>query len=273
MKTKKKKIYIKVLENFTLAKCISALITIPMLAGIRYAITGNISIDPSNFLTNTGLGLLAFTINTSFIGLLSEYLGIKGLNLNLKELFFGLEKIELGDNSPPKVSDKVKFKLYLAMDSDEQSNPRPLDKGKEVESTQPYSAGGRGGYFSSLFTPKTNPGPGFNVPGGEVPISDDICKHLDYNPNLLKQIKTMDLETAVEQRNNNHLLVGEMNNRLAYAQNALNGQPVISTTLQQHNLKNLILKDLKEMSEIKEKAEGRILLLNSRIEYIVNKLR
>lgn len=275
MKTKQK-FFIKVLANFTVAKFISALITISMLAATKYAITGNIYIDPCKLFTNIAVGLLGFTINTGFIGLLSEYLGIKGLNLNLKELFFGFDKIQLGDASPPKVSDKFKVKLYSSMDLDEQPNSRPLDKGKGVESTESYSTRGRGfsnWNTSSIFTPKTNPGPGFNVPGGEVPINDPICKHIKYNTNILKQFKTMDLETAVEQRNNYHILIKEMDKKLTYTQNALNGEPVISTTIQQLNLRNLILKDLKELSEIKSSAEGKVTLINSRIEFIVNKLR
>jgi len=144
MKTTKNKLYIKVLTNFTVAKFISALLTISLLAVIKYAITGNIYIDPSYLLTNIGVGLLGFTINTGFIGLLSEYLGIKGLNLSLKELIFGLEKIQLADTTPPKVSDILKVKQYLAMNSDEQSNSRLLDKGKGIESTEPSPAGGRG---------------------------------------------------------------------------------------------------------------------------------
>jgi len=48
-----------------------------------------------------------------------------------------------------------------------------------------------------------NPGAGFNVPGGEVPIRDEICKHIDYNSHILKQFKTMDLEVAMVQRHNN----------------------------------------------------------------------
>jgi hypothetical protein len=52
-----------------------------------------------------------------------------------------------------------------------------------------------------VFFPKTiNPGPGFNVPGGEVPIRDEICKHIDYNSHILNQFKKMDLKTALEQR-------------------------------------------------------------------------
>lgn len=162
------------------------------------------------------------------------------------------------------------------MNSEEQANPRPLDKGKGVEYTVPSPAGGRGfsGLDSStLFRPKTNPGPVFNVAGGEVPIRDDICKHINYNPHFLKQFKTMDLETAVVQRDNYYLLIREMNNRLAYTQNALNGEPVVSTTLQQLNLRNLIIKDLNDLNVIKSNAEGRVALVNSRIEFIVNKMR
>jgi len=275
MKINKKNYILKILANFTLAKIISALITITMLAAIKYAITGNLYIEYCNFFTNVGVGLLGFTINTGFIGFLSEYLGINGLNINLKELMFGFEKIEVGDTCPTKVSDKLKVKVYLAMDSGEQSNPnKPLDKGKGVESTEPsFPTGAFSGRDpSSIFLPKTNPGPGFNVPGGEVPIRDDICKHIDYNPNILKQFRTMDLETAVEQRNNNFLLVRNMNNRLAYAQNVLQGLPTVPTTQEELNLKNLISKDLKEMNDVKIKAEARATLLNSRIEFIENQI-
>lgn len=68
--TKKNYFFIKVLENFTAAKIIFALITIPMLAVVKYAITGNIQIYPSYLFAKLGAGLLSFTINTDFIGLL-----------------------------------------------------------------------------------------------------------------------------------------------------------------------------------------------------------
>jgi hypothetical protein len=270
----KNKLYIKVLANFTLAKFISALITITMLAAIKYAITGNFYIEYCNFFTNIAVGLLGYTINTGFSGLLSEYLGLKGLNLNLKELMFGFEKLEIGGPCLPKGSDKLKLKFTLTMDSGgDESNTKPLDKGKGVY-TEPIGARGFSGRDPSyLFLPKTNPGPGFNVPGGEVPIRDEICKHINYNPHILRQFKTMDLETAVEQRNNNYILIRNMISRLAYAENALRGEPAIPTTEHQYNLRNLILRDLKEMNEIKIKAEGRIVLLNSRIEFIENNTR
>ena len=267
-------IFKKYLANITLAKFISTLLTITVLAAFKYAITGNIHIDPSHFFTNIGVGLLAFTIKTLFNGLLSEYLDLKGINLNLKELMFGYEKIQVGGHTPPKVSDKDNIKVYLPMNSDEQSNAGSQDKGKGVEYTQSPSAGARafsGGDPSSFFLPKTNPGPGFNVPGGEVPIREDICKHISYNTHILKQFKTMDLETAVVQRNNLSHLIKEMENRLIYAQNVLNGQPTIPTNIHQFNLRNQILKDLKEMNDIKTNAEGRWILINSRVEFIENK--
>jgi hypothetical protein len=48
-----------------------------------------------------------------------------------------------------------------------------------------------------FFPQRINPAPGFNVPGGEVPITDPICQHIDYNTRILSQFKTMDLETAI----------------------------------------------------------------------------
>lgn len=80
----------------------------------------------------------------------------------------------------------------------------------------------------------------------------------------------MDLETALEQRHNNSLLVNSMNHKLAYAHRALEGIPAIPTTEQDFRLKNKILKDIKQMSESKSNAEGRIVLLTSRIDFIVN---
>lgn len=266
MKTKNK-IYMKVLANFTIAKFISALITITMLAAIKYSITGSFYIEYSNFPANVAVGLLGFTINTGFVGIFSDYLGLKGLNLNLKELMFGFEKLEIGGPSLPQGSDKLKVKISYAMDSQgEPSNTKSLDKGKGVYTEPAFTRG-------PLFSPRTNPGPGFNVPGGEVPIGDEICKHIDYNTHILRQFKNMDLETAIEQRNNNHLLIRNMINRIAYAQNALQGEPAIPTNEHQYNLRNLILKDLNDMNAIKIKAEGRIALLSSRIDFIVINMR
>jgi hypothetical protein len=44
--------------SFTLAKCLSALISISVIAGIRYYFFGNIHLDSNEFCSNVGIGLL-----------------------------------------------------------------------------------------------------------------------------------------------------------------------------------------------------------------------
>lgn len=166
-----------------------------------------------------------------------------------------------------------------------------LDKGKGVDRTvhpnydrnsgnvpssiePPYSAWSRvfhpaGVDTASVFSPKKiNPGPGFNVPGGEVPIRDEICKHIDYNSHILSQFKKMDLETAIQQINNNLALIKVLQEKLDFASNALSNVPTIPTTQYEFRLKNQILRDLNELNINKTRAEARVTLLNSRIEFI-----
>jgi hypothetical protein len=264
--------FLGLLANFTLAKFLSAFFTITLLAGIKYAISGNFHVEYSNFLTNIGIGLLSFTLNTGFVGLFSDYLGLKGINFNLKEFLFGFNVVGVGKASSfaLKEPDNVKIKVYLAMESnDGVSNTENLDKGKgkEVEYTEAPLSGRD--TSSLIFSNKTNPGPGFNVPGGVVPISDDICKSIQYNSHILNQFKTMDLETAIEQRDNNIRLIGVLEHKLAYAHNTLQKIPAIPTTERNYHLKNEILYDLKNMSEIKKNAEGRTILLSARIDFIL----
>lgn len=124
-----------------------------------------------------------------------------------------------------------------------------------------------------LFFPKKSyfP-PGFNVPGGEVPFNDEICKHIDYNTHILSQFKKMDLETAIEQRNNNLKLFETMQTKIAYAEGVLSKIPTIPTTEYEFKLKNQILKDLDQLNRHKVRAEARATLLNSRIQFIeINK--
>jgi hypothetical protein len=267
MKSKMAKPVLKILASFTLAKFISALITIISLAGIKYAISGNLHVEYCNFFTNIGIGLLSFTLNTGFLGLLSDYLGFKGINLSLKEIIFGFDVAEVANPSsfPLKKADNAKIKVFLAMESnDDVSNSSDnLDKGKGKALPDRD--------ISSLIHPnRTNPGPGFNVPGGVVPISDDICKSINYNSHILRQFRTMDLEVAIEQRNNTITLIRVLEHKLAYAQNALQQVPTIPTTEREFKLKNVILKDINDMSKTKNNSEGRVILLNSRIEFIEN---
>jgi hypothetical protein len=270
MRLNLRKFILKGLANFTLAKFLSALITVIAIAGIKYAISGNFHIEYCNFLTNVGIGLLSFSLGTGFLGLVSEYLGLKGINFNLQQFIFGFHVAEVGKPSslPFKEPDNVKIKVILAMESNDNvsNSSGNLDKGKgkEVYTEAP---------FPYRETQKINPGPGFNVPGGVVPISDQICKYINYNSHILNQFKTMDLVTAIEQRNNNMTLIRTMEEKLAYAESALQQLPTDRTAEENKHLKNIITKDIKEMTEIKENAEGRITLLSSRIQFIEGKIQ
>jgi hypothetical protein len=170
---------------------------------------------------------------------------------------------------------------YIDMNESENNNEaqsKDLDKGKgkETESVPPFSIWAQvfpGKDPSSVFFPiRTNPGPGFNVPGGEVPLNDEICKHIDYNGHILRQFRTMDLETAIEQKNNYMSIIKVIDTKLAYAQNAFNQVPAIPTTEYEFKLKNQIIKDLNNLSSEKLRAEGKATLINSRIEFIKSKL-
>lgn len=241
------------------------------------------------------------------IDLLTEYLGIKGINFNLKQFIYGYDTMKAGLGSS---IEDPKSKLYHAMESDEESNPikrldkgkgidresdpfydrdalseeamtdtetKPLDKGKEVvQPTEPvephmftWSRVFPGVDPASVFFPKKiNPGAGFNVPGGEVPIRDEICQHIDYNTHILSQFKKMDLGTAIEQRNNNLLFVRVIEGKLDFAKNTLEKMPTIPTTEYEFKLKNQILRDIDSLNRDKVRAEARATLLTSRIEFI-----
>ena len=298
------KIINNILINFTLAKFAGALFTITMVALIKYQISGNLYIEYCEFGNNVAIGLLGWTINTATIGWLSEYLGLKGINFNLKQFLYGYDT--MGACDPP--SENFKAKLYNAMESNDELNPaghvdkgkdidkgysessgesdaKPQDKGKSIDrtvhplylgpghSTEPpfvtWSKVFPGVDPASVFFPKTiNPGPGFNVPGGEVPIRDEICKHIDYNSHILSQFKKMDLKTAIEQRDNYLRYIQVINKKASFAQDTLSKVPNIPTNEYEHKLKNTILRDLDLLSQAKVRAEAKATLLNSRIEFI-----
>lgn len=288
-----------ILVNFTFAKFSGAVITIILVAVIKYSISGNFHLNYCEFWSNVGVGLIGWTINTGVIGWLTEYLGIKGINFNLKDFLFGYDRITLGDDYLPK---EFKVKLHNSMESDKESNSgKDLDKGKGIDTgAHPISDENKRKPVSQLtlgpgsavqphlahwyklhpgvdpqvfFFPKKIYFPsGFNVPGTEVPIADDICKHIDYNSHILNQFKKMDLETAIQQRNNNLKLVEAMQTKISYAQGVLAKVPTIPTTEYEFRLKNQILKDLEELNRNKVRAEARATLLNSRIQFIeINK--
>lgn len=304
MKTKLYIIVKKTSALFTLAKFCGAIFTVTILAMVKYSISGSFHIEYCDFWNNVAIGLLGWTVNTGIIGLLTEYLGIKGINFSLKELFFGMDTMKSGGNS---TIVNYKPKLYNAMDLDEEpdsgkkldkgkgidreahpnydsnfgvrtgvfnSEPQPSDKGKEVASTSepPFVTWSRvfpGLDPASVFFPKKiNPGPGFNVPGGEVPIRDEICKHIDYNSYILNQFKRMDLETAVQQRNNYLNLVKVLDNKIAYAQGVYTNIPTIPTTEYEFKLRNQVIRDLEGLNRDKVRSEAKATLLTSRIQFI-----
>jgi hypothetical protein len=216
------------------------------------------------------IGLFGWTINTATIALFSEYLGIKGINFNLKQFLYGFDTMGAGDNYTSK---DFKAKLYNAMESADGSDPsKQMDKGKGIDKGSNdgnNESGVKPFDLASVFFPKTiNSGPGFNVPGGEVPLRDDICKHIDYNSHILKQFKTMDLKTALQQRENYVKLMQVMDQKTAYAQHTLSKVPEIPTNEYEFKLRNKILEDLKDLSITRVRAEAKATLLNSRIEFI-----
>ena len=272
-----------ILVNFTLAKFTGALVTIIMVALIKYLITGNLHIEYCEFWNNVAIGLFGWTINTATISLLSEYFGIKGINFNLKQFLYGYDTMGAGNDYTSK---DFKAKLYNAMESDDGSDPsKQLDKGKGIDrrvhrielgpghcTEPPFVTWSRvfpGLDPASVFFPKTiNPGPGFNVPGGEVPLQDDICKHIDYNSHILNQFKKMDLKTAIEQRDNYLKYLQVINQKTTYAQETLSKVPETPTNDYEHRLKNTILRDLHELNVQRIRSEAKATLLNSRIEFI-----
>ena len=120
-----------ILKKFSLAKLLSASLTIIIVASVKYTLSGEFHVEYSEFFQNVALGLLGWTTNTYFICLLSEFLDLKGINFNLKQLIFGLETLNDGG---PSLS-KTKPKLYFSMESDEGTGPKnsSLDKGKGID--------------------------------------------------------------------------------------------------------------------------------------------
>lgn len=308
IKTRIKKYINIFLINFTLAKFTGALFTILIVAIIKYIISGNLHIEYSEFWNNVGIGLFGWTINTAIIGWLSEYFGIYGINISLEQLLYGKNIIGVPNDYSSDFKPKLYHAMDSTNESNNdkdmdiernidrgynestmedvmESGNESLDKGKGIDRTvhsTPAKAGEPvnphmvtwskvfpGVDPASIFFPKTiNPGPGFNVPGGEVPIRDEICKHIDYNSHILNQFKTMDLKTAIEQRDNYLKYLEVISHKTTYAQETLLKVPEIPTNEFQYNLRIKILSDLEDLKKQKVRAEAKSLLLNSRIEFI-----
>ncbi len=289
-----------ILNNFTLAKLLGALFTAIFVASLKFYISGDFHIDYNNFWGNVSAGISGWAINTSITSWLTEYLGIKNINFNLHDFFHGFDQKMGGGGYQV---DEFKPKIYNPMNmdpGDESNGSKGLDKGKGVDRglhpNYGKNPGFRGGqltsenkpldqskdiakvtepsdpFTGSIIPKRTNPGPGYNVPGGEVPYNDPIVQHLDYNIHFLKHFKTMDLETAIQQRNNNLLLIKITEGKLDYAKTTLSKIPPIPTTEYEFRLKNQILSDIESLNRVKIKAEARTTLITSRIEFIEGKI-
>jgi len=82
----------------------------------------------------------------------------------------------------------------------------------------------------------------------------------------------MDLETAIEQRNNYLRFVEVLNTKIAYAQNVYTKIPTVPTTEYEFKLKNQILRDLEGLNRDKARSEAKATLLTSRIQFIEIKM-
>ena len=78
----------------------------------------------------------------------------------------------------------------------------------------------------------------------------------------------MDLETAVQQRNNYLIFMQNLDKKMAYAQSVYIKIPTIPTTEYEFRLKNQIERDLEGLNRDKIRSEAKATLLNSRIQFI-----
>jgi hypothetical protein len=325
----------------TLDKLFALLLGAIFFAGLKYAVSGCLSLNWEDFNLNFSLAFIVGIFRYIVKDLFFEYLNIKGVNYNIYQLLFGLNKHrmspnhDLGEFKPRlfnsmDIDDEGTLGKYLdkgkgvSQDSDRMSisgdsdNDKPLEKGKGVlqdknssdeESKDKIKLLDKGkgvdknmhpnhpsfvnegtpstvspfGFSNTIspststtaympnFPPKTNPGPGFNVPGGVVPLRDDICKYIDYNSHVLRQFRTMDLETAIEQRNNNLKSIEVLKRKLEFGQIKLAKEGVGEVPKNDRELwlKQKVAGEAEWIHDKLARADGRQTLLLSRIEYIL----
>ena len=326
----------------TLDKIFGLFLAAIFLASLKYAISGCLWVNWEDFNLNFSLAFFGGLFRSIVKELSFEYLNLKGINYNIHQIFFGLNKHRIGSDHD---LGEFKPRLYNPMDIDEEpslgksldkgkgvsedsdrmsiggdsDNDRPLNKGKGVSqdnnSSDEDSNGnktkrldkGKGvdrnmhpnhpsvtndGIIQSTvsifglsntpnpghttaympnFPPKTNPGPGFNVPGGVVPIRDDICKCIEYNSHVLRQFRTMDLETAIEQRDNNLKMIEVLNKKLEFGRIKLATEGIGEVPKNEFQawLKAKVAAEAQWLNERIAQGDGRQTLLLSRIEYIL----
>ena len=68
------------------------------------------------------------------MGGLTDFLGFKGLNINLDQLLYGYDKMNMGGDGSTVEPFKPKLYNAMNMDSNDESNPnKGLDKGKGID--------------------------------------------------------------------------------------------------------------------------------------------
>lgn len=127
-------------------------------------------------------------------------------------------------------------------------------------------------FVESLEIVKTNPGPGFNAPGNDIPLRAEICKHLNYNYSIVRQFKYMNLEKAIEQRNNYITLINTLNSKLENANIILSNLDKILNQEERIFTENNVLFQKKKIIDSRNFNSAKIHLLDARIEFIQLKL-
>lgn len=245
----------------------SASLTIILVALAKYFVFGGLILDPRDLISNITLGFWAWGANTSITSWATHFFYVKGFKFNLKELFFGYDKMADGpasffeDNKPA-------HKLYSAMESNEESG-ESSNKEKEIYK---YSSFLGDSNETTVLPKRIKPGPGFNTPGGDVPAADPIRAQFDWNTHLVTQIKGMSLETAVEQKFAVAKLLHVIKGKLDFANSVLPQIPANTTDPQEIAVRNKILRDIESLTKDGQKVEARATLINSRLEFIDSKI-
>jgi hypothetical protein len=114
----------------TLDKVFALFLGAIFLASLKYAISGCLSINWEDFKLNFSLAFIGGIFRSLINELLFEYLNIKGINYNIDQLLFGLNKQKMGSGHD---LGEFKPRLYNPMDiDDEPGSGQSLDKGKGV---------------------------------------------------------------------------------------------------------------------------------------------
>jgi len=121
-----------IILNYTLSKFLAALLTIILVASIKYYFTGNLHLNYDNILGNIWAGLLGWTLNTGLVGLFSDCYGLNRFNLG--QIFFDRGKLKMGGEY---IDYKPVAKLYISCDAN-----KPLENTIDKGSNSPSSPTG-----------------------------------------------------------------------------------------------------------------------------------